>query len=32
MVKEKRKLIEEMSELLLKKDTIDLNDIIGVLG
>ena len=32
IIKEKKDLIQKMSDLLLEKNTIDLNDIIGVLG
>lgn len=32
MVKEKRQLIQELSDLLLEKETIDLKQIVGVLG
>ena len=32
VIREKKDLIQEMSDLLLEKNTIDLNDIIGVLG
>jgi ATP-dependent Zn protease len=32
LVKEKRELIEGLSDLLLEKETIDLKQIVGVLG
>lgn len=32
LVKEKRKEIQALSDLLLKKETIDLKQIVGVLG